>query len=66
VFDVPVASLGDQCTNLFPPGVAIGSTEITPPKYFPGTCSPSGGEPFGEVKPDDKRAVTICCATPGK
>lgn len=66
VSDDPISSMGPQCSNVYPAGSAIGSAKITPPEYFPGTCAPSGGEPFGEVKPDDKRAVTICCATASK
>lgn len=63
VYDIPVSSLDGVCLNVSP-GLAFGSVEVFPPQYFPGTCTPSGGEAIGTVKPDDARAVTFCCAHP--
>lgn len=61
IADDPIGSLfGEQCTNI-PPGIAIGSKEVSPLMYFSGVCEPIGGEPIGEVKPDPDRAVTFCC-----
>ena len=57
----PISSLGEQCTNVFPVGKAIGSKEISSLAYFPGVCEPIGGTPIGEVKPDPDQAVTFCC-----
>jgi hypothetical protein len=59
--DIDVSSLGEQCTNYFPPGPAVGSKEITGLTYLPGFCEPTGGEPIGEVTPDPGQAVTGCC-----
>jgi len=59
--DDQVFSLGEQCTNYFPPGPAIGSKEITGLTYIPGFCEVTGGKPIGEVIPDPDQAVTFCC-----
>jgi hypothetical protein len=56
-----VASLGGDCSPVFPAGLAIGSKAITDRMYMPGSCKASGGEPVGEAKPDDENAVTFCC-----
>jgi len=56
-----LGSTGDQCTNLFPDGHAIGAKAITDVSYVPGSCSAIGGEPKGQAKPDAKGAVTFCC-----
>lgn len=57
----PLSSLGEQCTNIFPAGKAIGSKEITSLAYFPGMCEPLGGEPIGAAIPDGDQAITFCC-----
>jgi hypothetical protein len=57
----PLSSLGEQCTNIFPAGKAIGSKEITSLAYFPGMCEPLGGEPVGAAIPDGDQAITFCC-----
>ncbi|TKD01381.1 hypothetical protein [Polyangium fumosum] len=62
--DDPIASFGEQCTNVFPTGLPIGSKEITPPAYLPGACEPSGGAPSGDVQEDPEQAVTFCCRPP--
>ncbi|HRI65759.1 MAG TPA: hypothetical protein PK156_16045 [Polyangium sp.] len=59
--DVQVSSLGEQCTNFFPPGPAVGSKEITGLTYLPGFCEVTGGEPIGKVTADPGQAVTVCC-----
>ncbi len=59
--DDQIASFGEQCTNYFPPGPAVGSKEITGLTYIPGFCEPTGGEPIGDVTPDPGQAVTVCC-----
>jgi hypothetical protein len=62
ITDDAIASLGGaHCENVYPPGLAIGSVEITPPEYIAGACEPSGGEPIGSVNPDPAHAVTACC-----
>jgi hypothetical protein len=64
ISDEAIASFGEQCTNVLPAGLAIGSKEITPPEYLPGACEPSGGEPIGDVEEDPEQAVTFCCRPP--
>lgn len=59
--DDQIASYGEQCTNYFPPGPAVGSKEITGLTYLAGFCEPAGGEPIGEVTADPGQAVTVCC-----
>lgn len=61
ISDNPIASIGDQCSNVLPPGKAIGSKEITDLTYIPGVCAPMGGEPIGDVQPDPTHALTFCC-----
>ncbi|MBK9260802.1 MAG: hypothetical protein IPM54_13405 [Polyangiaceae bacterium] len=61
ISDTPIASLGEQCSNVLPPGKAIGSKEISSLAYLPGLCEPLGGKPIGAVKPDPDQAVTFCC-----
>jgi hypothetical protein len=60
----PITSIKGQCTDVLPPGKAIGSKEISL-AYLPGVCEPIGGEPIGEVKPDPEQAVTFCCPAQG-
>ncbi len=50
-----------ECDNLQPPGESLSSKEFTDVLYVPGTCVPSGGEPFGTAGPDDATVVTWCC-----
>ena len=61
----PLASLGEQCSNVLPPGKALGSKELVDLAYLAGVCEPSGGEPIGEVKPDSDQSVTFCCSAQG-
>ncbi|TKD09647.1 hypothetical protein [Polyangium fumosum] len=59
-----LASYGDQCSNIYPAGRAIGAKAITDLHYVGGSCLASGGEPIGEATPDDAQAVTFCCYHP--
>lgn len=61
-----VASFGDQCGNIYPPGRAIAAKAITDISYVAGSCAATGGEPTGEAKPDadPMQAVTFCCVGP--
>lgn len=59
--DNEISSIKDVCNDLAMPGVALGSKEIVDVARVPGTCAASGGEPFGEAKPNDAQAVTFCC-----
>ncbi|MDC0740851.1 hypothetical protein [Polyangium mundeleinium] len=61
---VDVASFGDQCTNVYPPGRALGSKAITDLAYLPGICLATGGEPTGAVSEDPTDVVTFCCLPP--
>jgi hypothetical protein len=56
-----VASVGDQCSNVFPPGLPIGSKAITDLERLPGACEPSVSEPSGTVTPNHDFATTVCC-----
>ena len=57
----PITSIKGQCTDVLPPGKAVGSKEITGLTYIPGFCEVTGGKPIGEVIPDPDQAVTFCC-----
>jgi hypothetical protein len=59
----PFTSFEGQCTNIFPPGKAIGSKEIVGLEYLPGACEVIGGEPIGAAIPDETQSVTFCCPT---
>ncbi len=59
-----IASYGGQCSNLYPPGKAVGAKAITDLHYAGGSCLASGGQPIGEATPDDAQAVTFCCYHP--
>jgi len=61
---IDVASYGDQCTNLYPPGKAIGAKAIPDLHYIPGECLASGGGATGSAKEDDSQAITFCCRAP--
>ncbi|MDI1442413.1 hypothetical protein [Polyangium sp. 6x1] len=61
---VDVASFGDQCTNVYPPGRALGSKAITDLAYLPGICLATGGEPTGAASEDPADVVTFCCLPP--
>ncbi|MDI3286662.1 hypothetical protein [Polyangium sp. 15x6] len=61
---VDVASFDEQCTNVFPPGRALGSKAITDLAYIPGLCLATGGEPTGAASEDFADAVTFCCLPP--
>lgn len=57
----PISSIDGQCTDVIPPGKALGSKELTALAYVPGTCEVLGGEPIGAAIPDENQAVTFCC-----
>ncbi len=59
-----IASTGDSCFDLQPPGLGIGSKAIGPQTYLPGTCAVSGGESEGRAVADMAHAVTFCCMGP--
>ncbi len=56
-----LSSKMSTCEPVQPAGESLGSKEFTDMLYMPGTCVPSGGEPFGTVAEDDATAVTWCC-----
>ena len=60
----PIASTGDSCFDLQPPGLGIGSKAISNLTYLPGTCEASGGASVGSATPDVAQAVTFCCMEP--
>jgi hypothetical protein len=60
-FVAPIDSSKAFCYDL-PTGGALGSKQLTPPLYQPGTCLPSGGEPTGQVDPVEP--ITFCCLPP--
>ncbi|MRG98509.1 hypothetical protein [Polyangium spumosum] len=60
----PIYSTEVQCTNVFPPGRALGSKAITDLSYMPGLCLATGGEPTGAASEDPTDAVTFCCLAP--
>ena len=47
------------CYDVSPSGQALGSKLATAPVYSPGVCQVSGGEPMGEVVPEEPS--TFCC-----
>jgi hypothetical protein len=55
-----VDSLMEKCSEVTA-GVELGSKEMTPPIFHPGTCQPTGGDPAGEATPI--LPVTFCCLT---
>jgi hypothetical protein len=57
----PIDSSQPACYDL-PAGVALGSKQLTPPVYQPGTCLPTGGEPTGQVNAAEP--ITFCCLPP--
>jgi hypothetical protein len=59
-----IASTGDSCFDLQPPGLGIGSKAISNLTYLPGTCEASGGASVGSATPDVAQAVTFCCMEP--
>ena len=61
VTNLLVSSLKDFCIPINPPGLALGSKEVTGLGYMPGSCVPSGGAPKGSAVGHVKDAVTFCC-----
>ena len=59
-----IASTGESCFDLQPPGLGIGSKAVSNLTYLPGTCAASGGEPVGNAIADVQNAVTFCCMEP--
>lgn len=59
-----IASTGDSCFDLQPPGLGIGSKAVSNLTYLPGVCGASGGESVGSALPDAEHAVTFCCMAP--
>ncbi len=57
----PITSIKGQCTDVLPPGKALGSKEFVGLAYLPGTCEVLGGKPIGAAIPDAEQAVTVCC-----
>jgi hypothetical protein len=55
-----IASTGQGCTNIMPPGLPLGSKEITNLEYHPGSCEPSGGETIGDIDPLGPPTVYCC------
>ncbi len=60
IFADPISSIKGQCTDVLPPGKAIGSKEIAGIEYLPSVCEVLGGEPIGAAIPDAEQAVTVC------
>jgi hypothetical protein len=56
---LPLSSTGPSCTDLQPPGQALGSKAVMDVTYHAGTCEPSGGELSGSVEPTSP--TTFCC-----
>jgi hypothetical protein len=56
-----ISSNDSFCSDINPPGLAIGSKEVSDLLYVPGTCTPTGGLPQGTVENDPSEAVTWCC-----
>jgi len=61
---IPIASTGDSCFDLQPPGLGIGSKAVSNLTYLPGMCGASGGGSVGSATPDAEHAVTFCCMEP--
>lgn len=59
-----IASTGDTCFDVQPPGIGFGSKRISNQSYLPGICSTSGGEAIGNATADATKAVTFCCMEP--
>lgn len=59
-----VSSFTPVCFDLAKPGQALGSKTISQPSYLPGSCPTTGGAPVGKAVPDEKDAITFCCAPP--
>ncbi len=62
IFADPISSIKGQCTDVLPPGKAIGSKEFAGIEYLPSVCEVLGGEPIGAALPDAEQAVTVCCS----
>ncbi len=62
--NMPLGSMGENCTNIIPAGRAVGAKRVTDLTYLPGTCGSSGGEPKGSASANAARAVTFCCMNP--
>jgi hypothetical protein len=60
-YSATVDATGPACHDL-PAGSPLGSKSATAPKYTPGTCAPSGGEPTGAATPTNPS--TYCCLPP--
>ncbi|MDI3285324.1 hypothetical protein [Polyangium sp. 15x6] len=56
-----LASTGEKCTDILPPGRAIGAKAVTGATYVHGTCASSGGAPKGSASPNKNSAITFCC-----
>jgi hypothetical protein len=54
-----IASTGQGCLNILPPGLPLGSKAITKPTYTPGSCQPGEGGQTGELALIG--AATFCC-----
>ncbi len=61
IFADPISSIKGQCTDVLPPGKAIGSKEFAGIEYLTSACEVLGGEPIGAVNPDAEQVVTFCC-----
>jgi hypothetical protein len=48
---IPINEKGATCVDV-PPGAGLGSKSASEPSYYGGSCTPSGGKPFG---------VVFCC-----
>ena len=58
---LPISSDRSECSNVYPPGRAVGSKQLTNLHYEPGHCEAKGGLPIGDVVLKDMEAVTWCC-----
>ena len=56
-----LGSIKHDCDDILPPGLAVGSKEMTGLEYVPGKCTPHGGIAIGGVEKDETRAETWCC-----
>lgn len=56
-----LSSQKSECDNVYPPGAAVGSKDLGEFFYVPGTCTPKGGVPIGDIELDTTNAVTWCC-----
>jgi len=67
--NVPILSTGldslsamPACADISMQGATLGSMEAFWMENEPGTCTPSGGDPVGEVVPEDPKV--FCCQPP--